>query len=136
MTYSVLGIDTQTGQKVAIPKASRLQGLYIIGIQGTGKSGLIENLIMQDIDQQIGVCVLDPHGELIDHVIARLPGKAEEDKVILRDLADYSYPFGLNLFACPDPTDDGEIVKTLYQVLHVFEKAYGIVPTTPLMYDL
>src|SRR5438045_4019194 len=91
---------------------------------------------MQDIDQQIGVCVLDPHGELIDHVIARLPNKAAEDQVIFLDLADYTYPFGLNLFACPDPTDDGEIVKTLYQVLHVFEKAYGIVPTTPLMYDL
>jgi hypothetical protein len=91
---------------------------------------------MQDIKQQIGVCVLDPHGELIDHVIARLPDKAAEDKVILLDLANYTYPFGLNLFACPDPTDDGEIVQTLYQVLHVFEKAYGIIPTTPLMYDL
>src|SRR5437588_340454 len=123
MTFSVLGIDTQTNQRVELPKTSRPQGLYIIGIQGTGKSGLIENLIIQDIKQQIGVCVLDPHGELIEHVIARLPGKAEEEKVILLDLANYTHPFGLNLFECPDPTDDGEIVKTLYQVLHVFEKA-------------
>src|SRR5260221_10052601 len=135
MTFSKLGTDTQTGQFVYLPKTARTQGLYIIGIQGTGKSGLIENLIMQDIDQQIGVCVLDPHGELIDHVLARLEPKNEND-VILLDLVDYTYPFGLNLFECPDPTDDGEIVKTLYQVLHVFEKAYGIVPTTPLMYDL
>jgi len=135
VTFSKLGADTETHQPVYLPKASRLQGLYIIGIQGTGKSGLIENLIMQDIDQQIGVCVLDPHGELIDHVLARLEPKHEKD-VIYLDLADYKYPFGLNLFECPDPNDDGEIVKTLYQVLHVFEKAYGIVPTTPLMYDL
>src|SRR5207244_5599137 len=102
MTFSKLGTDTDTGQLVYLPKASRLQGLYIIGIQGTGKSGLIENLIMQDIDQQIGVCVLDPHGELIDHVLARLEPKYEKD-VIYLDLADYTSPFGLNLFACPDP---------------------------------
>src|SRR5437763_9876435 len=101
MTFSKLGTDTDTGQIVELPKTSRPQGLYIIGIQGTGKSGLIENLIMQDIRQQIGVCVLDPHGELIEHVIARLPGKTEEDKVIFLDLANYAYPFGLNLFACP-----------------------------------
>jgi hypothetical protein len=124
VTFSKLGTDTETNLPVYLPKASRLQGLYIIGIQGTGKSGLIENLIMEDINQQIGVCVLDPHGELIDHVIARLPGKTEEEKVILLDIADYTHPFGLNLFQCPDPTDDGEIIKTLYQVLHVFEKAY------------
>jgi len=136
MTFSKLGTDTDTGQLVYLPKSARTQGLYIIGIQGTGKSALIENLIMEDINQQIGVCVLDPHGELIDHVIARLPGKAEEEKMIFLDIGNYTYPFGLNLFECPDPTDDGEIVKTLYQVLHVFEKAYGIVPTTPLMYDL
>ena len=136
MTTSKLGTDTDTGQLVYLPKTARTQGLYIIGIQGTGKSGLIENLILQDIDQQIGVCVLDPHGELIDHIIARLPSKTEEEKVIYLDLADYKHPFGLNLLECPDPTDDGEIVKSLYQVLHVFEKAYGIIPTTPLMYDL
>src|SRR5436853_3390236 len=130
MTFSTLGTDIQTGKPVRLYKASRTQGVYVIGLQGMGKSGLIENLILQDIKQQIGVCVLDPHGELIDHVIARLPGKTEEDKVIFLDLADYTSPFGLNLFECPDPTDDGEIVKTLYQVLHVFEKAYGIVPTT------
>jgi hypothetical protein len=135
MSYK-LGTDTDTGQLVYLPKAARVQGLYIVGLQGMGKSGLISNLVIEDIKQGTGVCVLDPHGELIDHVIARLPGKLEEDKVVFLDLADFSYPFGLNLFQCPDPTDDGEIVKTLYQVLHVFEKAYGIVPTTPLMYDL
>lgn len=80
MTYSVLGIDTnqvkkidprtgkeknsyvpkinqQTGKEelVSLPKSSRLQGTYIIGATGTGKSGLLENLIIQDIKQGIGV---------------------------------------------------------------------------------
>src|SRR5260221_3269918 len=97
MTYSVLGIETtqvkesdprtgrervfylpkinqQTGkvELVRIPKSSRRQGTYIIGATGAGKSGLLENLILQDIRQQIGVCILDPHGDLINSIIARL----------------------------------------------------------------
>src|SRR6266700_4689922 len=63
--YSRLGRDMQTGAYVDVAQAARLRGLYIIGLQGYGKSGLIENLIIQDIKQNIGVCVLDPHGELI-----------------------------------------------------------------------
>jgi hypothetical protein len=136
MTYSVLGIDTKTGQRVAIYKLSRLLGLYCVGLQRMGKSGLFEELIIQDIKQGTGVCVLDPHGELIDHIIARLRHRAEEAKVILLDITDEEHPFGLNLFACADPTNDSAIMKPLRQVLHTFEKAYGISPTTPLMYDL
>src|SRR5205823_4069249 len=136
MTFSTLGTDTTTNQPVYLYKTSRTQGLYIVGLQGMGKSGLLENLIIDDIKQGTGVCVLDPHGELIDHVIARLPGKAEEEKVIYLDLTVKDYFFGLNLFDCADPTDDGEITQTVNQVTHVFEKAFGIsMEATPRIYD-
>src|SRR5713226_1341045 len=101
MTSSVIGIDTKTGQRVDIFKLSRLLGLYVIGMQRMGKSGLFETLIDQDIRQGIGVCVLDPHGELIDHVIARLPKNREQD-VILLDITDMLYFFGLPLLDCAD----------------------------------
>lgn len=127
-------MDVDTQDFVYLPKAARTQGLYIIGIQGTGKSGLIENLIMQDIDQQIGVCVLDPHGELVDHVIARLDTK-DVDKVIVLDLANYDYPFGLNIFTCSDLTNPLEVQKTVDQVLHVFEKLLGVSQDTPLILE-
>lgn len=134
MTFSKLGTDRDTGQFVYLPKAARLQGLYIIGIQGTGKSGLIENLIMQDIDQQIGVCVLDPHGELIDHVIARLD-TTDVDRVIFLELANYQYPFGLNLFTCADLSNPLEVQKTVDQILHIFEKLLGVSQDTPLILE-
>src|SRR2546428_13798657 len=51
---SRLGRDIQTRDYVDVPQASRRQGLYIIGATGTGKSGLIENLIVQDIKQGYG----------------------------------------------------------------------------------
>jgi hypothetical protein len=133
VTSSVIGIDTKTGQRVHIPKPSRLQGLYIIGIPGTGKSGLIENLIIDDIKQGTGVAVLDPHGDLINNVLARMDRR--EDDVLLLDITDYHYPFGLNLFACSDLTNPIEVQKTVDQVMHVFEKLYGVSRDTPLILD-
>ncbi len=134
--YSILGYDNQTDEPVRVSQVSRRQGLYILGLQGYGKSGLLENLIIQDITQHIGVCVLDPKGELIDNVIARLPDRTKEQKVILFDLRSKDYYAGLNLFACADPTDDSAIMDTLSHVLHVFEKAFGVSqPATPRIYD-
>src|SRR6266487_6047511 len=118
MTFSKLGTDTETNQPVYLPKSARFQGFYIIGMQRMGKSGLFENLIMQDIDQQIGVCVLDPHGELINNVLARLDHK-DVDKVIYLDIHDYQHPFGLNLFTCADLTNPTEVQKTVDQIMHI-----------------
>jgi hypothetical protein len=124
-----------TNDPVKVPQASRRQGLYIIGIQRMGKSGLIENLVIQDIKQHIGVCVLDPHGELIDNIIARLPASREKD-VIYLDLTDEDFFFGLNLLECAEPRTERKLTKTRSQVLHVFEKAFGVSqPATPRIYD-
>src|SRR2546427_5387445 len=132
MTFSVLGIDTQTRQRVEIPQASRRQGTYIIGANGTGKTGLIENLIIQDIEQGLGVAVLDPHGDLTNNILARLPAHREQD-VFFLDLAEYTYPFGLNLFACSDLTNPLEVQRTIDQVMHIFEKLFDVGRTTPLL---
>lgn len=134
MTSSVIGIDTQTGQRIEIPQASRRQGLYIIGATGTGKTGLIENLIIQDIEQGLGVCLLDPHGDLTQAVLSRLPASREKD-VIYLDIADYAAPFGVNLFACSDPTSPIEIQRTVDQVMHIFEKLYDVGRDTPLLLE-
>ena len=88
---SRLGKDIQTGRYVDVPQFSRRQGLYITGIQGTGKSVLIENLIIQDIKQNMGVCLLDPHGDLTQAVLSRLPDRRVKD-VIYLDINNYRYP--------------------------------------------
>lgn len=132
MTFSLLGIDTETGERVTIPKSSRLQGLYLIGSPGTGKTGLIENLIIQDIEQDIGVCLLDPHGDLTQAVLARVPAHREQD-VIYLDIANEDYPFGLNLFACSDPKSAKAVQYAVDQVMHVFEKLFDTSRATPLL---
>lgn len=130
---SRLGKDIQTGKYVDVPQASRWQGLYIIGATGTGKSGLIENLIIQDIKQGVGVGLLDPHGDLINAVLTRMDRR--EDDVILLDITDYHYPFGINLFSCSDPTNPLEVQKIVEQVKHIFEKLLGVTTNTPLILE-
>src|SRR5207302_10585678 len=102
-----------------------------IGIPGTGKSGLIENLIIDDIKQGTGVAILDPHGDLINAVLARMDRR--EKDVILLDITDYHYPFGINLYACSDLTNPIEVQKTVDQVMHIFERLFEITRTTPLI---
>jgi hypothetical protein len=144
MTFSVVGIDTITNKPVTISQALRRQGLYMIGANGTGKTGLILNLVIQDIEQGLGVCVLDPHGDLTHDILARLPStrmvdgvkRQTEDDVILLDLADAAnFPFGLNLFTCPDISDPLMVQYTVDRVMHVFEKLYGVTRETPLIME-
>ncbi len=123
MTFSKLGTDTQSGQIVELPQSSRRQGLYIIGANGTGKTGLIENLILQDIEQGLGVGLLDPHGDLTNAILAKMTKRL--DDVILLNLADFDYPFGLNLFTCSNPTDIGEVSRDSNKLMHVFKKLWG-----------
>jgi hypothetical protein len=133
VTSSIIGIDTTTKQRVDIPQSSRRRGLYIIGATGTGKSTLIENLIVQDIRQGIGVCLLDPHGDLIDTVLSKLPDVEHEKKVVLLDILDENYPFGLNMFICSNPKSSVEVQKVVDQVMHIFERLFDITRSTPLM---
>src|SRR5438270_3806414 len=117
MTFSILGTDTQTGQRVELPQTSRREGLYIIGATGTGKSTLLENLILQDINQGLGVCVLDPHGDLVNAVISRMKKRLED--VILIDLGGREYVAALHLFHCEHPDDAFEAENVVQAVMHI-----------------
>jgi hypothetical protein len=64
----------------------RLQHTWFLGKTGTGKSNLIENAVMQDINQGNGATLIDPHGSTADRVLARIPPWRANDVV----LADFS----------------------------------------------
>ncbi len=74
----------------------RLKHTHIIGATGTGKSTLIANLILQDIEKGLGLALIDPHGDLVQDVMARIPESRLHD-VVLIDPSDVDYPIGLNI---------------------------------------
>jgi hypothetical protein len=119
---SKLGTDINTGQLVSLAQEARLRGLYVIGKTGTGKTNLLINLILQDIEQGMGVCFLDTHGDPINDILARIP-KGREQDVILLDPLDKDAAFGLNLFEC-DATDEKQVSRTVSYVLEVFAKLF------------
>src|SRR5947209_19355335 len=70
----------------------------MLGVQGSGKSGLLEGLIQQDVLKGNGVLVTDPHGDLIMNCIAALHPSRLGGTYLL-DMEDDAYPFGANRFS-------------------------------------
>lgn len=79
-----------------ISDADRRQHLYAIGKTGTGKTTLLSNLISQDIERGYGVGVIDPHGDLAEDLLNRIPAW-RTDHVVYFNPADSEFPIGFNL---------------------------------------
>lgn len=94
----ILGNNSHRGRTngVAVEQNHRLKHTHIIGATGTGKSTFLINLLSQDIENGNGFCVIDPHGDLIESVLAYIPEERFSD-VILIDPSDTEYPIGLNI---------------------------------------
>src|SRR5688500_11028709 len=75
------------------------------------------------MEQDESVIVFDPHGQLIDNIIRRMPARRLADTYHL-DLKDREYPFALNVFACADPDDEEERDRTRNRVMQAFEKLW------------
>src|SRR5713101_3561925 len=78
-----------------IKQADRQAHLYVIGKTGTGKSTLLETLIRQNLTAGEGVALLDPHGDLVERVLAKVPERRKAD-VLYFNVPDQERPFGFN----------------------------------------
>src|SRR5712691_9943407 len=123
MTSSVIGKDIDTGQLVTIEQEQRLKGLYVIGKTGTGKTTLLVNMILQDIEQGMGVCFISPHADAFTDILKRLPSDRER-VVLFIDPMDKTHAFGLNLLHCINQTDYEEVSRVISSVIEVFAKLF------------
>jgi len=80
-----------------IKQADRLMHTYIIGKTGTGKSTLLRTMILQDIAAGRGVCLLDPHGDLVQSVHNSITDIRKED-VLHLDVTDPKLTIKYNPF--------------------------------------
>jgi len=102
---------------IRIQPADRLRHMYMIGKTGVGKSTVFQNMALQDIHNRAGLCFIDPHGESIDWLLARIPANRLED-VILFDPSDGEFPFGLNLLEAHDAREKDFLVSELIQIFY------------------
>ncbi len=95
----------------------RRRHMYIIGKTGTGKSVLLEDMAVQDIKKGYGVCVIDPHGDLIDNIIQFIPPQRAED-VIYFDPSDTERPMGLNLLEAHNEEQKHFITTSIINLMY------------------
>jgi len=82
-------------QPFGILRADRRAHTYIIGKTGTGKSTLLETLMVEDLAKGQGFAILDPHGDLVKKVRKMIPDEMS-DRVIDFDVSDPQTPYGFN----------------------------------------
>lgn len=125
---ALLGINTYRGQEtlIRLSPEDRLRHLYIIGQTGTGKTGLMKSMIIEDIKNGEGCCFIDPHGSDILDILAAVPPERYTD-VIYFDPADLSRPFALN-FLEYDFSRPEQKTFIVNELLMIFRRLYGDVP--------
>lgn len=122
----VLGENNHQGkqQLVSLNEDQRTKHIYVIGASGTGKSTLLLNLIRQDIEQGNGVCVLDPHGDLINAILGYIP-ETRNDDVILLDPADEEYPIPFNILSAHSELEKTLLSSDLVSVFRRLSTSWG-----------
>ena len=93
-----LGVNRHRGasQDVYLPVDLRRRHVHLIGASGTGKSTLMLQMAMQDLEAGRGLALIDPHGDLVDEVLARMPASRHGDLVLV-DPADPDFTVGFNV---------------------------------------
>lgn len=74
----------------------RRRHMYVIGKTGMGKTNLLENLVIQDIQKGHGVAFIDPHGDTAEKLIKAIPANRIND-VIYFNPSDQDFPIAFNV---------------------------------------
>ncbi|MCK9578679.1 hypothetical protein M0R01_04310 [bacterium] len=125
----ILGINKyrEEAKEIRIKKTDRRRHLYVIGQTGTGKSVFQSNMIEQDILAGEGVGVIDPHGDLIDDILGKIPNNRIED-VVLFDPSNLDRVVGLNMLEY-DPKFPEQKTFIVNELINIFDKLYDLKQT-------
>lgn len=122
----VLGTNEHDGEtrRVSLSTEERLRHTYVIGASGTGKSTLLLSMAMQDIEAGNGFAVLDPHGDLIEDILTRIPQERAGDVVVF-DPADEAYPVGFNILSAHSELERTLLSSDLVAVFKRLSTSFG-----------
>lgn len=99
--------------------------LHVLGPTGSGKSVLLTRLALQDLEAGRGLAVLDPKGDIIPALLARMPAHRIKD-VVLISADDDGYSVGINPLEAA-PGADRELIaeNTLTIFKRIYERFWG-----------
>ncbi len=121
----VLGTNSYGGEilPLGLSSTERRQHTYIVGKTGQGKTNLISQMAYQDMVSGKGIAIIDPHGDMIEHLLTIIPKKRIRD-VIYIDPSDKDFPVGLNMLLPNTKFKDSDdaVDNITKSVMSVFQK--------------
>lgn len=112
---------------IGLTMEERRRHMYVLGATGTGKSTMLLSMIKQDLENNKGLCVIDPHGELVDDILSLVPEDRVSD-VIYFNPDDISFPVGLNLLELPTDLEGDLLLREkeiiTESIISLFHKVY------------
>ncbi len=123
---TLIGVNSDRGResKIYMTAEDRLRHMYVIGQTGTGKTTILKNMIVQDMQRGDGVCFIDPHGSDVEDILALVPPERYED-VIYFDPAYTARPMGLNMLEY-DVRFPEQKTFVVNEMLSIFNKLFDM----------
>ena len=103
-------------QAFGIKDKDRLGHIYVIGKTGVGKSTLLLNMAISDIERGNGICIVDPHGDIAETILHYVPASRIQD-VIYFNPGDTDYPIAFNPLADINPREHHLVAAGLIAAL-------------------
>ena len=108
-----------------IREEDKFRHMYIVWKTWTGKSTFINNMIISDMRAGNWLCLLDPHGELVDDLLEYIPSHRIND-VILFDVGDAEYPIWFNLLQADNEDEKNRIASWVVSTFQkLFDNSWG-----------
>ncbi len=120
VTYFAETDSRANRKRFGIKLADRTKHFYVIGKSGMGKSTLLENMAIQDIQEGRGICFIDPHGGTAEKLLEYIPEERIND-VLYFATFDMDYPIAFNIMEDVGPDKRHLVVNGL---MAVFEKIW------------
>lgn len=108
--------------KFGIKTDDRRKHMYIIGKTGMGKSTLLENMVIQDIQRGHGVAYVDPHGDTVEMLLNFIPKNRIND-VVYFNPSDIDFPIAFNILESIDEPHQKNLVAS--GLVAVFKKLWA-----------
>lgn len=112
---------------IGLTQEERRRHMYILGATGTGKSTLLLSMVNQDMKNGKGLCVIDPHGDLIEKILPLIPPE-RMNEVIYFNPDDIAFPVGVNLLELTSTgTEEDKLREKEFiteSIISLFHKLY------------
>ena len=134
MDINFFGITNfrNTQRRFGIKEDDRRRHFYVVGKTGMGKTEMLKNMAVQDIQGGNGVGFVDPHGDAAEELLQYIPAERVQD-VVYFNPADTAYPIAFNVMENVNPEHRHLMASGL---MSVFKKVWPDVWSARMEYIL